>query len=536
MSQKKKGDNLVITSSILAIAQIVVRLIGLFYRVPLMRIVGDEGMGYYSLAYEVYTFLLLISSNGIPLALSLLLSSSLAKGEFRNAQRIFKCTMIFSGVIGGVFAVATFFGATPIAHALFSTTNVAPALRVIAPTIFISAILGVYRGYFQGKNSMVPTALSQVIEQIINAVVSVLAAWLLIRKGAAYGAAGSALGTCTGAFAAMAFCMLIYHIYRPTVRKLMKRDRTGHMMAQNQIYKLIIMTMIPIILSQTVFQLSGILDSSLYSKLLDIRGYTQTVRVEMYGVYNGEYKMLINVPLAISSSIGIALIPMVTRAVTLNQIDDLRVRISSIVRLTMVISIPCCVGLMVLAAPIIQLLFSDYSELPVKLMLLGAPTIALYSLSTVTISILQAIKQMRKPVTNSGIALIIHTVVLIGLLLFTDMNIYALVYGNYVFTFVVCLLNLRDLKKHAGYQMEYKNAVILPTIVSLLMGVVTWISYKAVFAVVHNIIIALVISVILSVAVFAVGVVVFGVLSEEDLYAMPKGNVLVGICKKFHIM
>ncbi len=190
---------------------------------------------------------------------------------------------------------------------------------------------------------MVPTALSQVIEQIINAVVSVLAAWLLIRKGAAYGAAGSALGTCTGAFAAMAFCMLIYHIYRPTVRKLMKRDRTGHMMAQNQIYKLIIMTMIPIILSQTVFQLSGILDSSLYSKLLDIRGYTQTVRVEMYGVYNGEYKMLINVPLAISSSIGIALIPMVTRAVTLNQIDDLRVRISSIVRLTMVISIPCCV-------------------------------------------------------------------------------------------------------------------------------------------------------------------------------------------------
>ena len=230
------------------------------------------------------------------------------------------------------------------------------------------------------------------------------------------------------------------------------------------------------------------------------------------------------------------MIPMVTRAVTLKQIDDLRARISSIIRLTMVISIPCCVGLMVLAAPIMQLLFSDYSELPVKLMLLGAPTIALYSLSTVTISILQAIKQMRKPVINSGIALAVHTVALVVLLLFTDMNIYALVYGNYVFTFVVCLLNLRELKKHTGYQMEYKNAVILPTIVSLIMGVVTWISYKAVFALVHNIIIALAISVILSVAVFAVGVVVFGVLSEEDLYAMPKGNVLVGICKKFHIM
>lgn len=536
MAQKKKGDNLVVTSSILAIAQILVRLIGLFYRVPLMRIVGDEGMGYYSLAYEVYTFLLLISSNGIPLALSLLLSSALAKREYKNAQRIFKCTMMFAGIIGAVFAIATFFGAKTIANAIFSTANVAPALRVLAPTVFISVILGVYRGYFQGKNSMVPTALSQVIEQIVNAVVSVLAAWLLISKGAAYGAAGSALGTCLGAFAAMVICMFIYHLYKPTIRKLLKRDHTKKYMRSEQIYKMILATMIPIILSQTVFQLSGILDSSLYSKLLALRGYEETARVEMYGVYNGEYKLLINVPLAISSSIGIALIPMVTRAVTLNLVDDLKERISSTIRLTMVISIPCCVGLMVLAAPIMQILFSDYSELPVKLMLLGAPTIALYSLATVTISLMQALKQMKTPVIHSAVALAIHTVVLVILLLFTDMNIYALVYGNYVFTFFICVFNLRSLKQFTGYQMEYKRAIVLPTVVSLLMGIVTWISYKGVYLICHNMIVALVISVALSVIVFAAGSVIFGVLSEEDLYSIPKGYLIVRVCKKFHVM
>ena len=533
---KKKGDNIVVASSILAFAQILVRLIGVFYRVPLMRIVGDEGMGYYAFAFEVYSFLLLVSSNGIPLALSLLTASYLAKREYKNVQKVFKGTMVFSGIVGAVFALATFFGADQIAMAAFNTVNVAPSLRVIAPTIFISAILGVYRGYFQGQNSMVPTAISQIIEQIINAIVSVLAAWLLIIKGPAYGAAGSALGTCLGAFSAMAFCMLIYYLYKPTVAKMLWWDKSGQLIGNHEVVKLIALTMAPIILSQTVFQLSGILDSSLYSKILDFRGYAETVRVEMFGVYNGEYKLILNVPLAISSSIGIALIPTVTRAVTLNLLDDVKERIDAIIKLTMVISIPCCVGLMVLAGPVMQVVFSDSSELPARLMLLGAPTVALYSLSTVTISMMQALKHMKRPVINSAIALAVHTAALILLLALTDMNIYALVYGNYVFTFVICILNLRALKRYVGYSLNLKETIILPTIVSLIMGIVTWISYKGIYALLHSTLIAMLLSIILSVIVFFVGIVLSGVMTEEDMYAMPKGGMFVRICKKLHMM
>ena len=227
MSQtgKEKGDSIIVASSILAVAQIIVRIISLVYRIPMIRIVGAEGMGYYANAYEVYQFLLLVSSNGIPVAFSLLSASYLAKREYKNLQRLLKGTMVFAGMIGFVLAALTFFGAGWIARAMFNMDEVAPSLRVLAPTIFVCALLGVYRGYFQGKNSMMPTAISQIIEQIIHAVVSVAAAWLLIGLGPSMGAAGGTLGTFLGAVGGLGFCVLIYHLYEPSVRRMLRKER-----------------------------------------------------------------------------------------------------------------------------------------------------------------------------------------------------------------------------------------------------------------------------------------------------------------------
>ena len=174
---KEKNDNIIVASTILAGAQIVVRIISLLYRIPLIRIVGQEGMGYYANAYEVYQFLLLVSSNGIPVAFSLLGASYLAKREYKNLQRLMKGTMVFSGFIG-LISFLTFSAPAGFAKTMFNMEEVAPALRVLAPTIFVCALLGVYRGYFQGKNAMMPTALSQVIKSRLSMRSSVL--WLHI--------------------------------------------------------------------------------------------------------------------------------------------------------------------------------------------------------------------------------------------------------------------------------------------------------------------------------------------------------------------
>ena len=540
MSQtgKEKGDSIIVASSILAVAQIIVRIISLVYRIPMIRIVGAEGMGYYANAYEVYQFLLLVSSNGIPVAFSLLSASYLAKREYKNLQRLLKGTMVFAGMIGFVLAALTFFGAGWIARAMFNMDEVAPSLRVLAPTIFVCALLGVYRGYFQGKNSMMPTAISQIIEQIIHAVVSVAAAWLLIGLGPSMGAAGGTLGTFLGAVGGLGFCVLIYHLYEPTVRRMLRKDRTPRrdLITYHNVFKLVALTMAPIILSQTMYQLGGVVDALLFHNILDGIGYSASVRAELIGIYSGEYKLLINVPLALTSSIGIALIPTVTRSVTQHKKREVYGKINQIIRLTMVVALPCCAGLMVIARPIMQLVFADSSQLASSLLVLGAPTIAFYSLSTVTISILQGIHRMRAPVIHSTIAMVVHAGALAVLLRFADMNIYAFIYGNYVFAFIMCILNLRALKKYIGYRQEYKRSVFIPIIICMIMAIFTRLIYSGIYTLTGSLAAGVAAAIVIAVIIYGLLTVITGVLSEDDLMSMPKGRSIVNICRKIHIL
>lgn len=535
---KEKNDSIIVASTILAGAQIVVRIISLLYRIPLIRIVGQEGMGYYANAYEVYQFLLLVSSNGIPVAFSLLGAAYLAKGEYKNLQRLMKGTMIFAGIIGLIFSLLTFFGAGWIAEALFNMQEVAPALRVLAPTIFVCALLGVYRGYFQGKNAMMPTAVSQVIEQVIHAIVSVAAAYFLMVKGPAYGAAGGTLGTFLGAVGGLGFCMLVYHLYAPTVRRLLRRDKKPHkaLITYGNVFKLVALTMTPIILSQTMYQLGGIVDALLFNHILDDLGYTSAVRSQLIGIYSGEYKLLLNVPLALTSSIGIALIPTVTRLVTLRHMKQVYQKIDQIIRLTMVIALPCSVGLMVLSGPLMRLLFSDTSELARMLLILGAPTIAFYSLSTVTISILQGIHRMKAPVMHSMLAMVVHALALAIVFKYFDMNIYGMVFGNYVFAFMMCWLNLRALRKYIGYEQEYKYSVFMPALVSAAMGIVTWLVYEGIYTATVSDAAAIAVSMIAAVIFYGVFIVVTGILSEDDILSLPKGQWLLSFCRKLKLI
>ena len=171
--QKKKEKNFLVQGSILAIAGVITKIIGVIYRVPLMNIVGDEGMGYYSVAFSIYTVALMLTSYSLPLAVSKLVSARVARGEYKNAYKVFKGAMTFAILGGGLVSLIIFFGADFIADSVMHLDKSAYALRVLAPCILVVALLGVIRGFFQGNGSMVPTAVSQVVEQIVNAVASV---------------------------------------------------------------------------------------------------------------------------------------------------------------------------------------------------------------------------------------------------------------------------------------------------------------------------------------------------------------------------
>lgn len=536
--KKSRNNSIMVQSAILAAAQILVRVIGLFYRVPMQRIIGDAGNGYYGAAYEIYQFILLLSANGIPTAVSLLVARHLARREYKNVYRIFKGAMVFALIVGGAVTLLTLVGADWLAVALFGSDmkDTSIALRILAPTLLISAVMGVARGFFQGKNVMMPTAISQMIEQVFNAVVSVLAAYLLIYKGPAWGAAGGTLGTCMGALSGMIFIWIIYYLYKPSLMRLLKKDKSRTQYRTEQVMKMVVMTMAPVVLSSTIYQLSGIIDTSMFYKIMDGLPYTTKTAQELFGNYSGQYRMIVNIPLGITSSIGIALIPAVTSLVALGRRSEARKKIDSVIKLTNVVSIPSCVGLMVLAGPIMKLLFVINNDVPIRLLQLGAITVITYSFSTVTIAILQGMNKMAVPVINSIISLGIHIVVVYILLQFADMNIYALVYGNLVFSFAMCALNLFSLYRYLGYQQEIFHSFALPAAASLIMGAIAYFVYKGVYYIVHVNVVSIIFSVLFGVAAYGIALILLGGMNEEELRSLPKGHVLVKLCRKFHLM
>ena len=182
MSENKSetGKNFLVQGSILAIAGVITKIIGAVYRIPLVNILGDKGMGYYGVAFQIYAIALTLTSYSLPLAVSKLVSARLATGQYKNAYRVFRGAMTFAIAAGGIVGAIIFFGADFIASNLMAMKMSTLALRVLAPCILIVAILGVFRGFFQGNGSMVPTAVSKIIEQIVNAVVSVVGAYMLL--------------------------------------------------------------------------------------------------------------------------------------------------------------------------------------------------------------------------------------------------------------------------------------------------------------------------------------------------------------------
>lgn len=530
--------------SILAIASIMVRIIGMVYRVPMANIIGDEGNGIYSAAYEIYNILLIISSYGMPMAVSKMVSARCAQRRYKNAFKLFRYSMIVSIIMGGSAALFVFFGADWIEKQFFSKYHgVALPLRILAPTIFIVAIVGTLRGLFQGRRTMLPTAVSQIFEQVANAFVSVSAAYFFMRahsasdKLSAWGAAGGTLGTFMGAVAALLTLVIIYCMYKPVIIKNENKDKTTKVIQAGQAYKIIAITVIPIILSQTVYQLSGIVDVTLFNSIMDLKGVSDKVVSTMQGIYSTKYRLLVNVPLAVSTALASSMIPSLVTSFAARDISAVKAKVALAVKVNMIIAFPSAMGLAVLAEPIIRLLFPSSDYVTGGLMLItGSVCVIFYALSTVTNGVLQSIDKMNLPVIHSFVSLIIHIVIVSGLLMWTDMGIYALVAGNVTYPLLVCFLNGRSLKKYLEYNQEITKSFCIPLIASFIMGIVTLAVYYALFMLTHKIYIAILPAVIAAVIVYFVVVLKLHGLNRLELYEFPMGKRMATLADKMHLL
>lgn len=540
MGTSKKSDFLV-QGSILAVASIIVRLIGLLYRLPLTNIIGDEGMGYYSQAFSIYNIALILSSYSLPLAVSKLVATRLANKEYRNSYRIFILSLGFAVVVGTLMSLIVFFGADFLATVIFKTPGSAIPLKILAPTIFVFAVMGVLRGYFQGKRTMIPTSISQILEQIINAVVSIGAAYYFINERSAsesmsaYGAAGGTLGTFVGASVALIFLAFIFALYKPIIDRQMKKDKHSIRESYPDLLRALGLTIVPVILSQTVYQLSGFLDGVIFSNVLYGKGIEEDIRTTLWGIYSNKYSLLITVPVAIASSMAAATIPSIVSTKTSSSNIELKEKVHQVIKFNMLIAIPAAVGLGVLASPVIRLLFSDAAKLPADLMRMGSVAVVFFALSTITNAILQGINNMRKPVIHSAISLGVHIILLYILLKFLNLGVYALVIGNVTFALLVCILNWISVGKLLNYKQEVKKTFIIPTVCSLIMGAIAYLVYSLLNSRLPSSI-STILAVIAGVLVYGVLLLLFKDVTEAELIDMPFGRTLARIAVKLHLL
>ena len=551
---RKNGEitakNVLIQGTILAAASIIAKVIGLIYRIPLFNILGDVGNSYYSTANEIYSIILMISSFSLPLAVSRLMSERIQKGEMKNANRVFLCSMRFAVISGGILALITYAFAGVITKYVMNVEYAKYGLRVLAPVILIFAITGVFRGFFQGFSNMVPTAVSQVIEQIINAAVSIWGAWVLMDYGRSlvakgenelaapgWGAAGATFGTVASVTVALLFMMYLYMRFNRRFRHAVRKDQTGKRESSRYLYRVLILTILPIILSTLVYNISNVLDQGIFNAILKSQNYTEKQYATIWGIYTGRFRVLMNVPLSLASSLGPAVVPSLTAAVAARDKASAVRTVHSSTRYTMIVTIPCAMGMAALGGTIIRMLFHPDSGMALSagIMQAGAAVIILYALSTLTTAILQGLGKLREPLIHNVIALVIHVISLVVMLRYLNLNIYSVLYSNAIFALVVCILNALAIRRYIYYQQEIRKTYIVPLISSIIMAFGSYAVWYVLDKVFGNSI-ATIMAILFGMVIYLISMVAFRGITASEMRKLPKGEILVGIFVKMGLL
>ena len=541
MSKKENNNTLVKNATFLMVAALISKIIGMLYKSPLTTLIGRESFACFQFAQNAYFILLMIASFSIPQAVSKIMSERIAFKRYRDAQRVFKGALLYAVIAGGIAALVCIFGASILVPD--NMANARLALQMLAPTIFVSGILGVFRGYFQAYRNMLPTSISQILEQIAVATVALLASGFMVHHFANAGedtlqrwsAAGATMGTGAGVCTAFLFMLFAYRVNHKTIVKKIKNDRVSVNESYRSIMKIILLIAAPIILSAFIYNVNGYINGVMYTSILGWKGVPNSLVKQNYAEY-GFFMTLINIPLTLASTAPTSMMPEVSAQYAIGDLEETKRKIDQATWIAMLISIPASVGLAVLAQPVTRLIFPSTEGVAGQLMVIGVITVILNSTSNISNGVLQAIGKANIPMINAAISLGVDIVFLALVLVFTNMGIYAVVLAMVVYALVMCVLNDRALKKYLGYKNPWRSAYFVPILASIPMGIVAVVVYKLVYVVIGSNFISLIPSIALAMVVYFVGYLVVAKPKKEDLAALPGGTRLAQAAQKLKIL
>lgn len=467
-----KKQSLIKGTIILGFATIFARFLGLFFRIPIQGMIGDEGMGYYQMSYPLYMTFVAVAS-GIPIAMSKIISEYRAKNDTEAVNIVLKAAFKFMIPIGVITSILMiYFGRNIVGLLKWNDKSYYSFMVISIAPIFV-CIMCTFKGYFQGLQNMNSTAVSQIIEQIGRVVLGVLCAYLLIGWGIEYAAAGAAFGTVAGGILGSIYLAIKYK--RNAIPKVRtgKRDRKGITMR-------LLDAALPISVGAAVGTIMSLIDSILVPQRLLAAGYTVTECTVIYGQYTGKAMTIQNVPLALSMALCSSLVPIIAEVYALRNFKEIDRRVRLVFKLSMMIGIPCFLGLFYLSKPIMGLVFmGDYGGH--EIMKILSISIPLIIITQTTTSILQSCGNYMRPVYNLAIGCIFKVIVSYILVADPRFNIYGAIIGSIAGYMVTAILNIVNVKTLLNVKIGIYEVFIKPLLISLIMVIAVVFTYNNVY-------------------------------------------------------
>ena len=469
--------------SVLGAAGIICKVVGVLYRIPLSHIIGTDGLGLYQQVMPAYNLLLAITSAGIPVAISRMVSHYITMGEPGNARRVFKTALKLLTVLGIVSTIILLLMSRTIAKWV-KTPEGYQSYMCIAPSLFFVCIMSAFRGYMQGMRRMMPTAVSQLIEQVGKVAVALPFASIgYARGGWTMGSAGALLGTSLAECVAMLYMIIRCRFMKPQPPQPDEKTVSGRTLA-----KRIVMISIPITLGACIVPLASTIDSAMLKSLMMDTGIPDKIAGSRYGVYSGIVITMINVPTAIAMAMSTNLVPSIASGMARKDMKYVARETGIGMRVAAVVGFPCSIGMSLLAKPIIFLCYGSNPRFSFDELLLGgnllefsAMTIILFTMVQASSGILQGAGKQKIPMLTLAAGMVCKVALNAILVSNRDISIQGAPIASLVCYAVSMVPNLYYSCKYTGYRFSVVDVIIRPLGAAAAMGAAVWAVYRFVF-------------------------------------------------------
>ena len=540
-------------TAVLAMATVLVKLMGFLFKVPLNNIIGEDGFGYFNTAYDVYNVLLMISTTGLPVAMSRMISQAQTLGNHAQIKRIYRTSLYVFLTIGMVGSLGMLFFCRQLSVMVTTNENSWAAIAALAPCVLLICLVSAYRGFFQGQSNMTPTSVSQIFEAVTRLVVGLGLAWLVMKlTGEAavraqgivlasgetaqdYGditlaAGGAILGVTLGSLISVVY---LHHKFRQSNQILSLGGGTAK--STRSTMKELLSIAVPITLGSAGLQIINLFDTMIYMRrLTGALQWTEKMADSAKGVYNFCQTVFAR-PCSFIPTITIAVIPAITASLTRKDLAEAKATSESSVRTMALIAMPCAAGLFVMAEPVIRLLCSTYTEdriqLAATMLAILGLTVIFNSLVLLLNAIMQAHGDVVTPVVNmliGGIIKIIVNYILVGQ---PNLNIVGAPIGTFICYISITALDLIAMKRHISARPAIFKNIIRPGLASAIMGAATFMVYRVLSNAISSWKLACLLSLAFAVVLYAVLVVFLRCLTYEDCMLLPKGEKIAKILR-----